>query len=63
MIMALKMESIKEMKQNALEKKISELEMEIIVAGKTQGTKISSIKLSIARMKTYLSQLKKGIFK
>ncbi len=56
--MALRNNEIKNMKHDALEKKLGELEMEL-VAGQAQGTKASSIRLSIARIKTYISQLKK----
>ncbi len=60
MIMAMKMEEIRAMKEDALEKKLGELEMEI-VTGQGQGTKITSIRLSIARIKTHLSQVKRHI--
>lgn len=57
--MAMKMGEIKNMKEDALNNMITELEMEL-VGGQNQN-KVSSIKLSIARIKTYLSQLKKGV--
>ncbi|MEW6528932.1 MAG: hypothetical protein AB1391_03520 [Candidatus Micrarchaeota archaeon] len=53
------MNTIREMKQDALEKKIEELTMELMIAGKTQNNKVRAIKLSIARIKTYLSELKR----
>ena len=58
--MAIKMGDIRGMKEDALEKKLGELEMEL-VTGQGQGTKISAIRLSIARIKTHLSNVKKGV--
>ncbi len=54
--MAIKMGDIRGMKEDALEKKLGEL-----VTGQGQGTKISAIRLSIARIKTHLSNVKKGV--
>ena len=53
------MGEIKNMKADALEAKIKELEMELLT-GQRQSTKVRSLKLSIARLKTYISQLKKS---
>ncbi|VVB98480.1 Uncharacterised protein [uncultured archaeon] len=58
--MAMKMGDIRGMKEDALQKKLDELEMEL-VTGQGQGTKISSIKLSIARLKTHMAQAKKPV--
>ncbi len=56
--MALKPDDIRGMKEDALEKKLIELEMEL-VAGQAHGTKINSIKLSTARIRTHLAGMKK----
>lgn len=58
--MSIKMGDIRGMKEDALQKKLDELEMELIT-GQGQGTKISSIKISIARIKTHLAQAKKPV--
>lgn len=57
MLMAMKMGEIKGMKEDLLEKKLHELETELL-GGDVHGTKISAIKLSIARIKTHIAQLK-----
>lgn len=56
--MALKPDDIRNMKEDALGKKLIELEMEL-VTGQAHGTKINSIKLSIARIRTHLAGMKK----
>jgi len=53
------MGEIKNMKEDALEAKVKELEMELLI-GQRQSTKVRSLRLSIARLKTYISQLKKS---
>ena len=58
--MAIKMREIKNMKPEELEKKLGEFNMERI-SGENRSTKINSIKLSVARIKTYLSQLGKKL--
>lgn len=58
--MAMKMGSIRGMKEDALEKKLNELQMDI-VTGEGQGTKLGAIRLSMARIRTYLHQLKAGL--
>lgn len=55
--MAIKMREIRGMKEEALEKRLAELRTEKIT-GESQSTKINSVKLSIARVLTYLSQLR-----
>lgn len=55
--MAMKMGEIRSMKEDALQGKLNELEMEM-VAGQSSGTKVNSIRLSIARIKSHLHELK-----
>ncbi len=56
--MSMKMGEIRAMNEDALKKKLHELEMEL-VAG--QLTKARSLGISIARIKTYISQMKKHL--
>lgn len=57
--MSIKKKELKNMNEAELEKKLNELEMEKLTG--EQSTKVKSLKLSIARIKTFLSQLKKPV--